>query len=239
MEQTIDIAYAVHLLFHGLPLAIYRAPRPPSARHCATTGDGHYVGRGSHSSEPTLVHKEDRFSLALLLSVRMQALELYISPEGNDSWSGTLSKPNGTKTDGPLATLAGARDALRKQDHRREAVDVIVAEGNYEMTKTLELTPADSGSADFPVTYRAAEDARPVFSGGRVIKGWKQESEGLWSPNCRTLPPGRWTFEQLWVDGNRATRARDPNRASPARPRDPVHPAKRESPAVGASRPSE
>ncbi|MEI6503014.1 MAG: hypothetical protein WCP21_18550, partial [Armatimonadota bacterium] len=39
---------------------------------------------------------------------------LYVSPSGSDAWSGKLPAPNAAKTDGPLATLTSARDAIRK-----------------------------------------------------------------------------------------------------------------------------
>jgi len=42
------------------------------------------------------------------------ALTLYVSPDGNDRWSGRLQRPNRDHNDGPLASLAGARDALRR-----------------------------------------------------------------------------------------------------------------------------
>jgi len=38
----------------------------------------------------------------------------YISPAGNDGWSGRLARPNATSTDGPFATLERARDAVRE-----------------------------------------------------------------------------------------------------------------------------
>lgn len=40
---------------------------------------------------------------------------LYLSPSGNDAWSGTLPAPNPGKSDGPLATLERARKAVRVQ----------------------------------------------------------------------------------------------------------------------------
>ena len=49
---------------------------------------------------------------ALLCAAQLSAAEpltLYVAPAGNNSWSGTLEKPNEAKTDGPLANLAGAR----------------------------------------------------------------------------------------------------------------------------------
>ena len=39
---------------------------------------------------------------------------LYIASRGNDAWSGRLAVPNAEKTDGPLATLPAARDAIRR-----------------------------------------------------------------------------------------------------------------------------
>ena len=38
---------------------------------------------------------------------------VYVSPTGNDSWSGTLSAPNKAGTDGPVASLERARDVAR------------------------------------------------------------------------------------------------------------------------------
>ena len=43
-----------------------------------------------------------------------EAATLCVSTSGNDSWSGTLATPNAGRTDGPLASLAGARDAIRR-----------------------------------------------------------------------------------------------------------------------------
>ena len=40
-------------------------------------------------------------------------MDLYIATHGNDQWSGTRAAPNATKTDGPLASLAGARNRIR------------------------------------------------------------------------------------------------------------------------------
>ena len=36
----------------------------------------------------------------------------YVTPKGDDVWSGRLAAPNAGRTDGPKASLAGARDAV-------------------------------------------------------------------------------------------------------------------------------
>ena len=39
--------------------------------------------------------------------------DFFVSPTGNDLWSGTLAVPNAGKTDGPFATLERAQKAVR------------------------------------------------------------------------------------------------------------------------------
>lgn len=48
-----------------------------------------------------------------LFSVPIEA-DFYVSPDGNDSWSGTLPSPNNDKTDGPFATIERAKEAVRE-----------------------------------------------------------------------------------------------------------------------------
>ena len=142
-------------------------------------------------------------------------LELYVAPDGNDAWSGRLTKPNAEKTDGPLATLTGARDALRKaraQGPLDGPARVRVADGRYALAGPLTLTPEDGGAAQAPVSYEAAPGAHPVFSGGRAIRGFQPAKDGLWKAQVPEVAEGKWYFEQLFVNGRRAVRARTPNK---------------------------
>ena len=43
---------------------------------------------------------------------------LHVAPDGNDAWSGKLARPNRAQTDGPLASLKGARDTVRRLKER-------------------------------------------------------------------------------------------------------------------------
>ncbi|MCX8155398.1 MAG: right-handed parallel beta-helix repeat-containing protein [Verrucomicrobiae bacterium] len=152
------------------------------------------------------------FSLAL--AAPLQALDLHVAPNGNDAWSGRLPKPNPARTDGPLASLTGARDALRRLKAAgplREPVRVLVADGRYTLTAPLLFELEDSGTPSAPITYQAAPGARPVFSGGRIIRGFQRATNGLWQAQLPDVAAGQWYFEQLWVNGRRATRARSPN----------------------------
>jgi hypothetical protein len=156
-------------------------------------------------------------ALALSLCAAAHAaapVVLHVAPDGRDAWSGRLAKPNPARTDGPLASLDGARQAVRKlkaQAPLDAPVRVLVADGTYPFTEPVEFGPADSGTETAPITYEAAPGARPLFTGGRVITGWKRGADGVWSAPVPEAKAGRWQFEQLWVDGQRAVRARSPN----------------------------
>ena len=140
---------------------------------------------------------------------------LYVAPDGSDAWSGRVAKANAARTDGPLATLEGARDAVRRLRAKAplaEPVRVVAADGTYALNRPLLLTPRDGGTAACPITYEAAQGAKPVFSGGRAITGFKPGPDGIWTARVPAVKSGEWYFEQLWVNGRRATRARAPNK---------------------------
>jgi hypothetical protein len=148
------------------------------------------------------------------LGAAASAVTLHVSPAGNDAWSGKLAEPNAGKTDGPLATMVGARDAVRRIKSAgplTEPVRVIFAEGRYPTTQPVVFEPADSGADAFPVCYEAAKGARPVISGGRTITAFTQDEQGVWTADVPQIRAGQPRFEQLFVNGRRAIRARSPN----------------------------
>ena len=157
-------------------------------------------------------------SVALPISITFGAgaeLQLHLSPDGNDTWTGKLARPNRDKSDGPLASLDGARLAIRKVKATVSpipSIRVTVASGTYPMTKPVVFSPDDSGSAAAPIIFEAARNSRPAFTGGRAITGWQSTSNRLWMTKLPEVARGEWYFEQLWVNGERAVRARTPNK---------------------------
>jgi hypothetical protein len=144
-----------------------------------------------------------------------RARDLHVSPDGNDRWSGGLARPNAVRTDGPLASLTAARDTIRRlrvQISITEPVRVIVAGGTYRLTAPFVLEPKDSGTKECPIAYEAAAGARPIFTGGRVIAGFKRGRNGVWQTHVGEVASGQWYFEQLFVNDRRAVRARTPNK---------------------------
>ncbi|TWU55872.1 hypothetical protein Poly59_21750 [Rubripirellula reticaptiva] len=104
----------------------------------------------------------------------LQAAELYVSPVGNDNNPGTKSKP--------LYSLA---DAQQKTQifAGKESVLVHVADGVYCLPQTLTFTAADSGTARYPVVYRAENDGGAVISGGTKL-------DLQWEHHCTLEPFG-------------------------------------------------
>ncbi len=101
-------------------------------------------------------------------------LSLFVSTDGNDAWSGTRSSHAlFAKAAGPFRTLERARDEIRRLRAAGTlppgGVTVEVAAGVYSLAQAFELTAVDGGTADGPVTYRAAAGAEVRLSGGRAV----------------------------------------------------------------------
>lgn len=141
---------------------------------------------------------------------RVQSATFFVSPAGNDTWSGTLPEPNPEKSDGPFATLAAARDALRGQP-RNPARTVLLRGGTYELDTPFMLDPRDSGSKDAPVVYAAFPGECPVVSGGTRITGWESCGKGTWQASVPVKVDPAQPFRRLYVDGERRPLARTPN----------------------------
>jgi len=142
------------------------------------------------------------------------ALELHVAPDGNDAWSGRLARPNPQRSDGPLASLEGAREMIRKRKtggELHEPVNVVIHGGRYFLSHPFILKPEDSGTRECPITYQAAPGEKPVFSGGLRITGWKKKSDDLWFADIPQARGRGWQFRQLFVNGRRAVLARSPN----------------------------
>lgn len=137
-----------------------------------------------------------------------EVITYYVSPAGNDSWSGE-------SIDQPFATIQGAREAIRSIKSRGELtkpVTVYIRGGLYELTETIVFKLEDSGTRDFPIQYVAYNDEKPVISGGRKITGpWKKYKGEIQVCSIDEVKDGPWHFRQLFINGERQTRARIPN----------------------------
>lgn len=136
---------------------------------------------------------------------------LYVSPTGNDAWSGRLPEANAAQTDGPVATLTRARDAVRAAKAQGEPVTVLLRGGRYFVEETIVFTPEDGGTEAAPVTWASYPGETPVLIGGRVIAGFTPQDNGTLVARIPEVAAGQWQFRQLFCDGQRLIRARHPN----------------------------
>jgi hypothetical protein len=84
--------------------------------------------------------------------------DFYVSPKGNDEWSGFLAQPSAAGTDGPLASISGARDAIRRLKARGKLdkpILVAISGGTYRVTKPIVFAVEASGSKTTPITHAA------------------------------------------------------------------------------------
>ena len=131
--------------------------------------------------------------------------DFHVAPDGKDTNPGTA--------DAPFATVATARDAVRRKIAAGLTKDILVLirGGTYRQTETLTFGPEDSGTDRFSITYAAAAGEKIVLSGGRSIGGWKNGAGRIWTAEVPEVKAGKLYFRQLFVNGQRARRARTPN----------------------------
>lgn len=158
-----------------------------------------------------------RFLPALLLAFTQDTLaepiRLFVSPAGNDAWSGTLPDANHDQSDGPLQSLLAARDRLRALHAAGKAADgaeIRLRAGTYHIAAPLELHAEDGGSPEAPVTWRAHDAEVAVISGALPVTGWTLENE-TWAAPLPDAIADLGEASALWLDGRRATLARTPD----------------------------
>ena len=162
----------------------------------------------------TLVILCQSLMAATLAQAAPPAADFYAAPNGKDTWSGRLPAPNADATDGPLATLEGARAAVARLKSRgplEKPVRVVLRGGAYRIAKPVVFRAEDSGTEKSPITYAAWPGEVPVVSGGMVITGWKKGDGPIWTATVPAVQQGHGYFRQLFVNGRRATPARFPN----------------------------
>jgi hypothetical protein len=159
------------------------------------------------------------FAFIMLIALAGNAVEIYVAVDGSDTNPGTKDKP--------LATVA---TALRKARELRRLNDTSVANGihiilnggTYQLFETISIRPEDAGTATSPTYIEAAPGEQPVLSGGIKITGWKRLATPV--PGLPSVTKGKiWVadiplaggklfeFRQLWINNEKAVRAKDMN----------------------------
>jgi hypothetical protein len=176
------------------------------AEDAKTVVDGyHYRRQKDDAVNLSLLKRFMRVSLfltAFVACAQTPFADFFVSPLGNDAWSGTRATPNAARTDGPFASVARAQAALRellqaKPNHTRT---VILRGGTYYLPfrktapGTLAFTAADSGTTAYPVIWRSYPGETPIIIGGnrsgRADWGWRNSLVRRQSEPERPRPVG-------------------------------------------------
>lgn len=151
--------------------------------------------------------------LAESATANSKEIAIYVSPQGNDAWSGANANPSAASGTGPLATLGQAklkvRDILVARPNT--PVTVYVRGGTYYLPETLELGDKDSGTAQTPVTYRSYPNETVVLSGARLISGFTPYKGEILKTDVSTQGLAGNYFRDLFFNGSRQNLARYPN----------------------------
>ena len=144
-------------------------------------------------------------AICILCSHWLWSGEIWVSPKGNDFNDGTRQSPKATLT----AALRQAREWRRTGDDRMQGgITVYMEGGTYALYEPVFIRPEDSGTKESPTVIRSAADEKVVLSGGVRIKNWKKQGK-LWVADVPTFNGRPLDFRQLWVNGEKAVRARD------------------------------
>lgn len=150
------------------------------------------------------------------------AMELWVSPSGNDAGDGTRDQPFKSVS----MALRQVRESRRtKKVGASETVVVKLTGGTHRLSSPLLVRPEDSGSAASPTVIAAADGERPVLSGGVPVTGWRKVTEEIaglpatsrgtiWWADAPRSGGRTLEFRQMWVNGEKAVRARTPNSMS-------------------------
>ena len=128
------------------------------------------------------------------------AVDLFVSPSGDDTAAGTRGAP--------LKTLARAQQAARPFAGH-QPVTIHLLDGVHTLAETLVLTPEDSGTPEAPVLWRAAQGAtRPILAGSQTLSlTWQPHRDRIL---VAQVPPDLQA-DQLFVDGRSLPMARYPD----------------------------
>ena len=136
----------------------------------------------------------------LQLASQLPAADFVVAPDGDDRNTGTAQKP--------FASIQRAQAAARVRIADGLTSDLVIElrGGRYVLDEPLVFNQLDSGTERHRVVYAATKGHTPIISGGRKIAGWKQTASDLFES-----PVGELRFRELFVGGERRTRARHPN----------------------------
>eukprot|EP00039_Didymoeca_costata_P009697 m.129188 g.129188 ORF g.129188 m.129188 type:complete len:900 (+) comp14573_c0_seq3:288-2987(+) len=147
--------------------------------------------------------------------VNADAIQIHVSPTGNNDAAGTLEHP--------LRTLLAARNMMREKRKNNKGVNatVYLHGGVYRLNETLILGPEDGGDSSRTVLWTNWENDQVFIKGSTLLDDLKLEwreapsSSGTAEGTLVARIPTNLNINSLYQNGQRLTRARFPNAKTP------------------------
>ena len=128
--------------------------------------------------------------------------------------------PAGPPLTDVLSQIRGMR--MHGQISTNESIRIVLHAGTYQLAEPIQLHAEDSGTEAGPLIIEATPGEHPVLSGGVAITNWTQlakrisglpasAKEKIWVADVPKVNGAALNFRQLWVNGRKAIRAREPN----------------------------
>ena len=128
--------------------------------------------------------------------------------------------PAGSSLTDVLSQIRGMREG--GQIPTNEPTRIILHTGTYQLAAPIEFAAEDSGTKTAPLIIEAAADEHPILSGGIEITNWTKPTKKIsglpaitkgkvWVADVPKVNGAVLNFRQLWVNGQKAIRAREPN----------------------------
>ncbi len=155
------------------------------------------------------------FFNVIITVISARAADIYVSLKGNDVNVGTKEKPVATLN----AAIRIARELRRLNNSSiKDGIRISIEAGFYPLYEPIIIRPEDSGTINSPTVISNINNGEVVLSGGQSLKNWKKVTSSViglpalaqgkvWVANV----PYDLIFRQLWINGNKAIRAKDHN----------------------------
>ena len=108
-------------------------------------------------------------------------MNLFVSLNGNDKWSGKLPSPNKQNTDGPFRSIERAKNEIRLFNKNGEKnkllINVELRKGIYNIDETLDFDSLDSGNQNIEITYRNFDNEEVHITGGIRLSNFKNVAD--------------------------------------------------------------
>ena len=139
---------------------------------------------------------------ALLIACTLSAADLFVSPKGNDRNPGTKDSPKATLT----AALRQARELRRLNDESLKGGITIHMEQVITICTNPSYSSRGQRDGSFTYSHHFGWKCHSEWWGGNQKL---EEARKLWVADVPMFNGRPLDFRQLWINGQKAVRARD------------------------------